>query len=87
MLTVLRCHLLKYRQAIRDIEYRNLAPLYVEEKMKICAKRKQDPSTWDVWIEGSDGGLRVRGTVRTDEVGKDHEDGLLEGLLLSTHSL
>ncbi|KAK2765912.1 hypothetical protein FQN54_007427 [Arachnomyces sp. PD_36] len=82
MLTVLRCHFHKYRQAIRNIEYRNLAPLYVEEEMKVCTKRKQNgrPGAWDVWIEGSDGGLRVRGTVHTEEIEEDPEDRLAEGL-------
>lgn len=56
--------------------------------MKVCAKRKQNghPRAWDVWIEGSDGGLRVRGTVHADEVGHDFNDGLLEGLPFPTDS-
>ena len=54
--------------------------------MKVCVKPKQNgrPGAWDVWIEGGDGGLRVRGTVHTEEVGQDAEDGLLEGLLMGT---
>jgi hydroxyacyl-ACP dehydratase HTD2-like protein with hotdog domain len=86
MLTVLRCYLIQSRHAIRDIEYRNLAPLYVEEEMKVCVKPKQNgrPNAWEVWIEGGDGGLRVRGTVHTEEVGEEGEDGLLEGLLMAT---
>lgn len=70
MLTTLRCHLLKLGRVIREIEYKNLAPLYVGEEMTICAKSKQSPDTgrWEVWIAGEDGGLTVRGTVRTSEL-------------------
>ena len=53
---------------IRSIQYRNLAPLYAEEDMRICLKRKaQDDKygNWDVWIEGRDGGYAVKGAVKT----------------------
>ena len=56
------------REFIRNIQYRNLAPLYAEENMRICLKRKaQDDMNghWDVWIEGRDGGYAVKGTVKT----------------------
>ena len=56
------------REWIRSIQYRNLAPLYAEEDMKICLKRKgQDDSkaNWDVWVEGRDGGYAVKGAVTT----------------------
>ena len=56
------------REFIRSIQYRNLAPLYAEEDMRICVKRKtQDVlfGYWDVWIEGRDGGYAVKGTVKT----------------------
>ena len=56
------------REFIRSIQYRNLAPLYAEEDMRICLKRKaQDDlyGNWDVWIEGRDGGYAVKGAVKT----------------------
>ncbi|GAD95828.1 conserved hypothetical protein [Paecilomyces variotii No. 5] len=70
LLTVLRCHLSKLGHVIRDIEYRNLAPLYVDEEMVICAKPKRglDANQWEVWIAGEDGGLTVKGTVHTSEL-------------------
>ncbi|KAL8688107.1 MAG: hypothetical protein Q9218_005898 [Villophora microphyllina] len=43
-------------------EYRNLAPLYAEEEMKVCLRRKDD-LVYETWIEGPDGGLAVRGTA------------------------
>lgn len=56
------------REEINSVEYRNLAPLYAEEEMKVCIKRKKKgeiSGSWDVWIEGRDGGYAVKGTVRT----------------------
>lgn len=62
-------HHLEYEQgyenpgrAIKEIEYRNLAPLYAEEKMKLCG-RKNGEDKYDVWVEGRDGGLAVKGVV------------------------
>ena len=56
------------RELIRSIQYRNIAPLYAEEDMKICLKRKGRDDmqvNWDVWIEGRDGGYAVKGAVTT----------------------
>ena len=58
-------------ERIASIEYRNLAPLYAEEEMKICIKRKDHNEVhgnWDVWIEGRDGGYAVKGVVKTNIV-------------------
>ena len=65
-------------ERIRSIQYRNLAPLYAEEDMKICLKRKGKDhlhANWDVWIEGRDGGYAVKGavTTRINDRKKGHE--------------
>jgi hydroxyacyl-ACP dehydratase HTD2-like protein with hotdog domain len=65
LLSVLRHHLSHLNLSISAIEYKNLAPLFVEEELVICGKPKNGNGAWDVWIEGSDGGLAVRGTART----------------------
>ncbi|OAL51256.1 hypothetical protein IQ07DRAFT_416413 [Pyrenochaeta sp. DS3sAY3a] len=57
-------------EAFESIEYRNLAPLYCEEEMRVCGRKKkgvteQGGSVYDVWIEGPTGGVAVKGTVRT----------------------
>lgn len=55
-------------ESIRAVEYRNLAPLYAEEQMKICVRRKTqetDGGSFDVWIEGKEGGYAVKGLVST----------------------
>ena len=65
------------REWIRSIQYRNLAPLYAEEDMKICLKRKgREPldANWDVWIEGRDGRYAVKGAVTTRIVATNEVD-------------
>lgn len=72
--TAERCRFTMQRPCwdITQIEYRNLAPLYAEEEMKICVRRRENDFaqgrgivTWDVWIEGQDGGYAVKGIVTT----------------------
>ncbi|KAL5382094.1 hypothetical protein DPSP01_006772 [Paraphaeosphaeria sporulosa] len=55
---------------VEAIEYKNLAPLYCGEKLRLCAKEKiaarmDDARIYDVWIEGPTGGMAVKGLVRT----------------------
>ena len=53
---------------MESIEYRNLAPLYCDEEMRICGMEKktlQNGSIYDLWIEGPTGGVAVKGTVYT----------------------
>jgi hypothetical protein len=55
-------------QRVESIEYRNLAPLYCDEEMRICVKEKRRTdmgSVWDVWIEGPTGGMAVKALVRS----------------------
>lgn len=56
---------------IKRIDYRNLAPLYCDEQMSICASKKHteaDGDVYDVWILGPTGGIAVKGTVYTATV-------------------
>lgn len=72
MLLSLRKHLQNVtsanrRERVESIEYRNLAPLYCDEKMRLCVKNKKRTDTdslWDVWIEGPTGGMAVKAVVR-----------------------
>jgi hypothetical protein len=53
---------------IKSFTYSNLAPLYVNEEMKICLgipAGEDNGFRWDVWIEGPDGGLAVKGHAIT----------------------
>jgi hydroxyacyl-ACP dehydratase HTD2-like protein with hotdog domain len=69
MLSFLSNHLSKLGLCVKDFEYRNLAPLHVDEELRICAKAKQQTSgQWGVWIEGPQGGLAARGTAWTAPV-------------------
>lgn len=64
-------------QIVQSIEYRNLAPLYCDEELRLCAREKtglrtEEGSIYDVWIEGPTGGMAVKGTVRTGCVPKQN---------------
>jgi hydroxyacyl-ACP dehydratase HTD2-like protein with hotdog domain len=81
MLTVLRHHLLRRNRVIREIDYRNLAPLYAEEEMRVCGREKGGGSgEWEVWVEGRDRGVAVKGSVRTEEVEEREAVDLTEQL-------
>ena len=67
MLDMLQGYLGDSDEEIQRIEYRNLAPLYAEEPMKVCGKKK-GPGEYEVWVEGSGGGLAVKGLVKTEQV-------------------
>ena len=57
---------------VHSIEYRNLAPIYSEEELTVCLKRKEEgeqTGSFDVWIEGKDRGYAVKGVARI----KTHE--------------
>ncbi|KAF2868361.1 hypothetical protein BDV95DRAFT_549390 [Massariosphaeria phaeospora] len=69
-------------QTVRTVSYRNLAPLYCGEEMRLCGREKLDTRTdgtcvFDVWIEGPTGGMAVKATVVTSKVsvseGEVHE--------------
>ncbi|KAG6068757.1 hypothetical protein E4U32_007622 [Claviceps aff. humidiphila group G2b] len=46
------------------IAYRNFAPLYVGEPLRVCVREAEEEGRpWDVWVEGPDGGMAVKGTA------------------------
>ncbi|KAL8675889.1 MAG: hypothetical protein Q9186_007523 [Xanthomendoza sp. 1 TL-2023] len=51
---------------ITSVTYRNIAPLYAEEEMTLCVRQKGE-HLWETWIQGPEGGLAVRASVRTAE--------------------
>lgn len=58
----------KNTRIVESIRYRNLAPLYCDEEMRICGTLKDsqpDEDVYDIWVEGPTGGVAVKGTVRT----------------------
>ncbi|KAJ4988713.1 hypothetical protein SVAN01_05846 [Stagonosporopsis vannaccii] len=70
MLQVLNRHLLKDEgtETVVSIEYRNLAPLYCEEEMRVCVKKRKSTdrvNIWDIWIEGPTGGMAVKAVANT----------------------
>lgn len=51
--------------AIRRIDYRNLAPVLVDEEFHVCVRSRtgEEGSKWDVWVVGLEGNLCVKGTA------------------------
>ncbi|KAH7159890.1 HotDog domain-containing protein [Dactylonectria estremocensis] len=66
MLRVLTDHL-GISVRVRRFTYRNHAPLYVDEEMTVSlrnvSKDGEAQGRWDVWVEGPEGGLAVKGTA------------------------
>jgi hydroxyacyl-ACP dehydratase HTD2-like protein with hotdog domain len=63
MLSVLRSQLGPAEMVLK-FDYRNLAPLYAEEEMRVCVKRDTEKKNkFHVWIEGKEGGYAVKGTA------------------------
>lgn len=52
---------------VRRFTYRNHAPLYVNERMTVSLRQVSGngdtAGRWDVWVEGLDGGMAVKGTA------------------------
>ncbi|KAG6090269.1 hypothetical protein E4U15_007221 [Claviceps sp. LM218 group G6] len=52
------------RRTAARITYRNFAPLYVDEPLRVCVREAEEEGRpWDVWVEGPDGGMAVKGTA------------------------
>ncbi|KAH8171986.1 hypothetical protein LIA77_08754 [Sarocladium implicatum] len=71
MLRVVSAHIPE-GAAVKSIVYRNHAPLYVNEDMRICVRKLDTEGKWDVWVEGPGGGLAVRSTVMVEANGLWH---------------
>lgn len=63
LLTQLEAELKGSGQAIEFFEYRNLAPLYCNEKLKVCGKKLEN-GKYELWAENAEGALSVKGTAR-----------------------
>jgi len=67
MLSVLQSQL-KDGEMITFFAYRNLAPLYAQEEMRVCLRRdREDRKRYEVWIEGKTGGYAVKGSATVGE--------------------
>lgn len=53
---------------VQSLDYRNLAPVYVNEEMKVCVRQgKKEEGRWDVWITSpKGGGLCVKGSATVE---------------------
>ncbi|KAF2484479.1 hypothetical protein BDY17DRAFT_323326 [Neohortaea acidophila] len=66
MVTLLQRELRKNsNEVIRQVEYRNLAPLYCNEPVTFCGA-KTGERKWEIWAQTPEGGLAVKGTATTE---------------------
>lgn len=68
--TMLNSHIGRGKRGrfINSIEYRNLAPLYANEPLKLCGREMDDSGTkYEIWAETPSGGIAVKGTARVGE--------------------
>ncbi|KAK4190381.1 hypothetical protein QBC35DRAFT_461112 [Podospora australis] len=54
---------LPVKRGIAEFHYRNMAPLYADEELRVCGSphKNSQGAQWHVWIEGPEGGLAVKG--------------------------
>ncbi|EJT72707.1 hypothetical protein GGTG_09566 [Gaeumannomyces tritici R3-111a-1] len=74
MHSALRAHLGHMGAAVRSIQYRNLAPLYADEPLRVCVRRVEAADsqfTYSVWIETLDGRPGAKGTAVSYLVDQD----------------
>ncbi|KAK5161648.1 hypothetical protein LTR04_003935 [Oleoguttula sp. CCFEE 6159] len=70
MTTLLRLQLAKeggQALVLREVEYRNLAPLYAGEPLRLCGRlvgEREGERRYEVWAETPEGGIAVKGTAR-----------------------
>ncbi|KAG0648573.1 hydroxyacyl-thioester deHydratase type [Hyphodiscus hymeniophilus] len=63
MLSVLRSQL-KEGEMVMRFDYKNLAPLYADEELRVCIRKDTEKEDkFDVWIEGKEGGYAVKGSA------------------------
>lgn len=54
-------------ERVTFVEYRNLAPLYCKEPVRFCGY-KDGEGKYEIWAETPEGGIAVKGTVKTEKV-------------------
>jgi hydroxyacyl-ACP dehydratase HTD2-like protein with hotdog domain len=78
MLSAVRSMFSDKKKHVKNFSYKNLAPLYVDEPMKICIRKiltKKETYTtrvrkesYRIWIEGKDEQLAARGTAEVGDI-------------------
>ena len=66
MITLLQQQLRKNsNEVVKQIEYRNLAPLYCGESVTFCGT-KTGERKWEIWTQTPEGGIAVKGNAVTE---------------------
>lgn len=67
MLSVLRSQL-KAGEKVKTFDYKNLAPVYADEQLKVCVRQdRAKENKYEVWIEGREGGYAVKGSAIAEQ--------------------
>jgi hydroxyacyl-ACP dehydratase HTD2-like protein with hotdog domain len=67
MLSVLRSQL-KPGEKVKTFDYKNLAPVYADEQLKVCIRKdRAKGDKYEVWIEGREGGYAVKGSAIVEQ--------------------
>lgn len=68
LVTLLQKQLAKTgNERVKFVEYRNLAPLYCYEPLKLCGRKTEEQGKYEIWAETPEGGIAVKGTVKTEQ--------------------
>lgn len=59
MLSVFNSH----GHMVASLDYQNLAPVFVDEEIRVCIQQRKNNRNWSVRIVGLQGDLRVKGTA------------------------
>jgi hydroxyacyl-ACP dehydratase HTD2-like protein with hotdog domain len=76
MLTALR-RLLDSKGAkyvLRTVSYRNLAPLFVGQPLKVCVREMHSDDQFGIWVEGPGGSLCAKGTATAVTLSSLYQD-------------
>jgi hydroxyacyl-ACP dehydratase HTD2-like protein with hotdog domain len=52
-------------EVVKNVEYRNLAPLYAHDPVTFCGAKTGD-GKYEIWTETPEGGIAVKGSVTTE---------------------
>jgi hydroxyacyl-ACP dehydratase HTD2-like protein with hotdog domain len=60
LMTMLNAQISQQGKAISKFDYRNVAPLYADEELKLCATEGADGTSYRLWAENGRGEVAVK---------------------------
>jgi hydroxyacyl-ACP dehydratase HTD2-like protein with hotdog domain len=68
LMTLLNAQVSEQGKAISKFEYRNVAPLYADEELKLCLVEGADGKGYRLWAENGRGEVAVKAEAEVTEV-------------------